>query len=136
MSFSGLTLSVMEESFAVCRLERDAAVPARVFELDFFSITRTRDEISIVTPEGALQVEELPEGAEIEPGWVCLAVAGPLDFSLVGVLAGLSGTLAGAGVSVFSISTYDTDYLLIKDRDLRRAREALSAAGYRLTGDG
>lgn len=125
-----LTLSVLEESFGVCRLEGDAVIPAQILALDFFSVTRTRDEISIVAQEDALRREDLPEKASVEAGWACLKVEGPLDFSLVGVLAALSGALARAGVSVFAVSTYDTDYLLVKDCELTRALAALSEAGH------
>lgn len=129
-----LTLSVLDGSFAVCRLECDTAVPAAIFGLDFSSITRTRDELSIVAPEEALSQEDLPSGAKVEGGWSCLEVEGPLEFSMVGVLASLSGTLAEAGVALFAVSTYETDYLLVKREDLGRATTALSEAGHTFVG--
>ena len=125
-----LKLRVMEGTFRVCRLGGATKVPAWVLGRDFFSITRTEDELSIIAPEGASGEANLPEGTRIEGGWACLKVEGPLDFSLVGVLAALSGTLAEAGVSVFAVPTYDTDYLLVKQRDLEKATEALSEAGH------
>ncbi|WP_047865944.1 ACT domain-containing protein [Rubrobacter aplysinae] len=132
----GLTLSALDEGFAVCRLDGASRVPEWVLSLDFFSVTRTPQELSIVAPEEAFERARLPAGAKVEGGWACLAVAGPLDFSLVGVLAGLTDALAAAGVSVFAISTYDTDYLLVKEQELARAMEALSAVGHRITAEG
>jgi hypothetical protein len=130
----GLTLAVLSGSFAVCRLDPGSAIPSRLLELDFFSVTRTERETSLVVAEDAPGDLELPAGSRIERGWACLEVAGPLDFSLIGVLATLTGTLAAAGVAVFAISTYDTDYLLVKKQDLGRAMEALSAAGHAARG--
>jgi hypothetical protein len=134
MSAPGLTLSTLDEGFAVCRLDGTSRVPEWVLSLDFFSVTRTPRELSIVAPEEAFEQARLPAEARVEGGWTCLAVAGPLDFSLVGVLAGLTDALAAAGVSVFAISTYDTDYLLVKKQELARATEALRAAGHHVTG--
>ncbi|MGD8406628.1 MAG: ACT domain-containing protein [Anaerolineales bacterium] len=79
----------------------------------------------------------LPDSIEIasdksEPGWACFKVEGPLEFELVGVLAGISSALANAGVSIFASSTYDTDYILVKREQVRVAQEALSSAGYQV----
>ena len=90
-------------------------------------MTRTAEELSVVCRE-----EVVPGGVRCERGWRCLRVAGTLDFSLVGVLALLLVPLAGAGVAVFCVSTFDTDYLLVRDADLARATEALGAAGHRV----
>ncbi len=75
----------------------------------------------------------VPQGVQKEPGWRCLRVAGKLNFALVGVLASLLTPLASAGVSVLALSTFDTDWILIKENDLDRAIEALRAAGHELT---
>jgi hypothetical protein len=91
-----------------------------------WSITRTPDEISIVTSEEHAD----PTWANVEHGWRCFKVRGPLDFSLVGILAALAGTLAAANISVFAISTYDTDYILVRDGDADRAATALMEAGH------
>jgi hypothetical protein len=79
----------------------------------------------VVCREGAV-----PEGVRCERGWRCLRVAGTLDLSLVGVLASLVGPLAGAGVSVFAVSTFDTDHLLLKASDFERAVGVLRRAGH------
>ncbi|MDH3744759.1 MAG: ACT domain-containing protein, partial [Acidobacteriota bacterium] len=95
---------------------------------EFLSITQTENELSIVCAEG-----REPDDAQIEPGWKALCVRGPLDFSEIGILASLTVPLAEAGVSVFVISTYDTDYVLVREPDLERARLALTAAGQTLS---
>ena len=83
------------------------------------------DELSIVCPQG-----QLPEYKEAELGWRALKVAGPLDFSLTGVLADLANPLAKAGSSIFALSTYNTDYLLVKEDKLEQAVSTLEASGH------
>lgn len=73
---------------------------------------------------------DVPSGVLAEAGWRCLKVQGPLDFALVGVMASLTGPLAAAGVSLFALSTYDTDYLLVKAGNLAQAVDALESAGH------
>jgi hypothetical protein len=120
-----LTLSVMEEGLAVCRLAPAASIPQWVGDSEFVSITRTVDELSIVCRE-----ELVPSGVKLEAGWRALRVEGPLDFSMVGVLAALAQPLADASISVFAISTFDTDYLLVQAKSLDRSVDALQAAGH------
>jgi hypothetical protein len=97
------------------------------------SVTRTGTELSLVVAEAAL-----PEAAgadselRVEGGFRALQVAGPLDFSLTGVLAALAAPLAAAGLSLFAVSTFDTDYLLVRDDDLAAATAVLRAAGHRV----
>jgi len=103
----------------------DAAVPPLVPTTGLLSVTRTPDEISIVCAEvGA------PAGAQIEHGWRALVVAGPLDFALTGVLASFAGPLAEAGVSIFALSTFETDYVLVRADALADAVAALRQAGH------
>jgi hypothetical protein len=116
---------LLPENLAVCRLPPDAPLPDWLDTAGFFSLTRTADELSLVCPQQAV-----PAGVLCERGWRGLKVQGPLDFALVGVLSGLTAVLARASVSIFAISTYDTDYLLVKHTDLARAVAALRAAGY------
>ncbi|MEA4907596.1 MAG: ACT domain-containing protein [Chloroflexi bacterium] len=120
-----IVLTVLPDELAVCRLEPTSAVPAWLFELSFFSLTRTAEEISIVLPA----VRALP-GWRSEAGWRALKVSGPLDFSLTGILAGLSGALAADGISLFALSTYDTDYLLVRSADLEASVHSLRRRGY------
>ena len=119
-----LTLEVLPGLLAVCRLGPSQAVPEWVLRLPFWSITRTEDEISIVLPEALAS-----PGWKQEAGFRALKVRGPLDFGLIGVMARLTVALATAHVSLVAISTFDTDYVLVRDSDLARAVEALQAAG-------
>ena len=123
------SLSVLPGTLAVCRLEADAPVPSGITELPFVSITRTQDELSLVVPE-----DHIPPGCRVEKGWRVLKLQGPIDFNLTGVLASLSGTLARARLSIFAISTYDTDYILVKESDLPNAVAALRKEGHRIDG--
>jgi hypothetical protein len=122
---SPLSLTLLPGRHAVCRLPPDAPLPDWALRGAFTSITRTAEELSLVCPE-----EVVPPTVRREAGWRCLRVAGTLDFSLMGVLAGLTGALAQAGVPVFALSTFDTDYLLVKEGDLPRALEVLRQSGY------
>lgn len=127
-----LSLSVLPYELAICRLPPDATLPAWVDKAPFCSLTRSPEELSLVCPAEAIP-PELPSDLLIERGWRALKLVGPLDFSLTGVLAGLATPLAQAGVSVFAISTYDTDYLLVRSVALERAIQALAESGYTLT---
>ena len=120
-----LGLTLLPEKLAVCRLERAATLPAWATQSSFFSITCTTDELSIVCPQAVV-----PDGVVCEREWSALKVAGPLDFALVGILASLAQPLAAAGISIFAISTYDTDYLLVKADKLTQAVAVLRAEGH------
>jgi len=119
-----LVLRLLEESFAICRLDADAVIPPSLLTPghEFVSITRTPDELSLVCPEYLA-----PHGAKTVKGWRAFKVQGPLDFSLTGVLAALVAPLAEAKISVFSIATYDTDYILVQESDLAAAQRELAA---------
>ena len=125
----GLTLSILPVPLSICRLPAAAPIPAWALTGEFYSITRTNDELSLVCPEASV-----PGDVPAESGWRGLKVEGPLDFTLVGILAGLAGALAQAGISLFAISTYDTDTILVKEARLSEAVKALSAAGYGIIG--
>jgi hypothetical protein len=127
MALAPITLSLLPETFAVCRLPAEAPLPAWALAGPFFAITRTADELSIVCVQA-----QVPSGVTCQPGWRCLQVAGPLDFALTGVLASLAQPLAAAGVSIFALSTYDTDYLLVPEAQLDAAQAALHSAGHML----
>lgn len=124
----GLQLALMEGNYAVCRLEVDAHLPGWALTGPFCSITRTAQELSIV-----VRTESVPPGVRAERGWVILQVAGPLSFALTGVIASLTAPLAQAGIPVFALSTYDTDYLLVKRAQVDAACDALRAVGHGVT---
>jgi NAD+ diphosphatase len=108
--------------FAVARLAADEPVPGWVpADGGLVAVTRTGDELSIVCAQ-----EAVPGEVRAERGYAALKVAGPLDPGLVGILARLTTALAAAGIPVFAVSTYDTDYLLVREHDLSRARAALA----------
>lgn len=120
-----LKISVLPEVLMVCRLGRDAEVPDWAWAGDFVSITKTPEELSIVCRQ-----VDVPKNVRCEKDWRCLKVNGPLDFTCVGILASLSVPLSKAGVSIFAVSTYDTDYLLVKEKDLERTILVLNQEGH------
>ncbi len=123
-----LALSVLKDTYAVCRLEKDKPAPEWATKGQFHSITRTENELSVVCLQS-----DVPAGVQVERDWRCLAVVGPLGFSLVGILVSLLGPLADVGISIFVISTYDTDFLFLKERDLEIAIHELSTAGHMIS---
>ncbi|MFN8586821.1 MAG: ACT domain-containing protein [Candidatus Eisenbacteria bacterium] len=125
-------LTLLPQRFAICRFAPDAPMPAWVFhaEATVWSVTRTPRELSVVVPE-----DDLPPSVEVfEPGWRALELAGPIPFDETGVLAGLAAPLAAAGLSVFAISTYDTDLVLVREATLEAAIAALASAGHATAG--
>lgn len=122
-----VTLALLDAELAVCRLPADASVTVPATS-GFWSMTRTDRELSVVCPVAAA-----PEGAVVEAGWVAYVVEGPLDFGLTGILASIANPLAEAGVPIFAVSTYDTDYVLVRTEQSTRTAEALRAAGHRVT---
>jgi hypothetical protein len=124
-----LTLEVLPGLLSVCRLNPTQAIPEWVLRLPFWSITRTEDELSIVVPESMAT----PSWRQ-ETGFRALKVRGPLDFALTGIMARLAVALAGAQISIVAISTFDTDYVLVRDTHLARAIDALTAAGCAVAG--
>lgn len=123
------TLIVLAEKFAVSRLDKAAPVPAWACSEAWWSLTRTADELSVVCPE-----TQVPADVVSNRGWRCLKVAGPLDLALSGVLASLLEPLTRARISVFSVSTFDTDYLLVKEENLAATVRCLSHAGHQMAG--
>jgi len=120
-----LTLTVLPETLAICRASVDEAVPEWAMIGEFVSITHTADELSIVCAE-----EHAPADVKADRGWRALKVEGPLDLALTGVLASLANPLAEAQINIFAISTFDTDYLLVKGYNLERACHVLRQAGH------
>jgi hypothetical protein len=123
-----LDIAVAAGEYTVLRLPADAEVPAGLAaSAGLVSVTRTPREVSVVCPS-----EVAPGVERSESGWRLLSVGGPLEFMLTGVIANLAGALAAAGVALFSLSTFDTDHLLVKADDLDRAVAALREAGHEI----
>ena len=122
-------LSLLHGLWAVCRLHPESAVPAWAEGGVFFSATRTPEELSIVCEEAAV-----PQGAKAEKGWAALKLHGPIPFEATGVLSSLTAPLAGAGISLFALSTFDTDYLFVKADRFPEAAAALRKAGIEVRG--
>jgi hypothetical protein len=123
-----LTIQVLEGTYAVSRLDSKARIPEWATSGNgFLTISRTFDELSIVSLQ-----ELVPENVRSQGDWRCLKIQGPLDFSMTGVLASISSPLAENKVPLFAVSTFDTDYFLLKSRDLERACEALVNVGHQI----
>jgi hypothetical protein len=123
--------TVLKGSWAIARLDAGEPVPEwAAGSAPFCSITRTPDELSIVAPDAAV-----PANAKCERGWAMIRLLGPFAFDQVGVLASFTAPLAEAGVSVFAISTFDTDYVLVKSEQAAAARAALVSAGHELVAE-
>ncbi|NLG71077.1 MAG: ACT domain-containing protein [Chloroflexi bacterium] len=122
-----LTLSVLPDRFAICHMSSDAVLPDWALAPPFAAAVRTADELSLVCVEALV-----PQQVQAERGWRAIKVQGPLDFALTGVLSSLAAPLAQARISIFAISTFETDYLLVKEATLERALAVLSHAGHRI----
>ena len=121
-------LSVLADKYTLYRLPADAPIPDVVLQSTFFSVTRTTEELSIAAPESV----DLA-GTRREAGWACIKVLGPLDFGLTGILAGISEVMAKEAISIFAVSTFDTDYIMVKQDKIAQAIKALKKAGYRFS---
>lgn len=116
-----LTLRLLPGRLAVCRLEPDSPVPEWCAGGGFRSVSWTADETSVVCPEAGV-----PADVRAERGWRAFMVEGPLDFGNTGVLAGIAQPLAAAGISIFAVSTFDTDYVLVRDASVDEAERVLA----------
>jgi hypothetical protein len=117
-----MDLILLPDSLAICRLPQDMPIPQWALAGEFYAVCRTEEELSIVCPDG-----HPPPEIKTDSGWRALKVQGPLPLSEIGVIASLTTPLAEAGISVFVISTFHTDYLLIKEAQLSRAVRVLSS---------
>jgi hypothetical protein len=120
-----LTLTLINGQFAICRLRPDVDFPSWAKGSEVWSLTRTPDEITVVCAE-----EIVPPSVRCDTGWRCLRLDGTFELTLSGVLASITSPLATAGVSVFAVSTYDTDYVLVRGAQLSIATAALATAGH------
>jgi uncharacterized protein len=124
-----VSLDLLKTVFAIVRLNPADPIPDWAAGTELLSITRTPEELSIVC-NGNL----VPAEVQCQRGWRCFKVDGPLDFSLVGVLASIAGPLASAQVSIFVVATFDTDYVLVTGTNLDRAIETLEREGHVVRG--
>jgi hypothetical protein len=123
---ASLHLEAIEIRLAVCRLDAGSDVPPWLDRSsEFTSVTRTKDELSIVCAR-----DDVPDGVPMEGPWRAFRVQGPLVMTLIGVVAALANPLADAGISIFAISTFDTDYILVHEPDFDAAVGALAQAGH------
>ncbi len=120
-----LPLELLNDEYAIHRFDPNTDIPKKVFSCDFYHISKTHDELSIVCPKSLDLESDHRDG-----GWACIKVKGPLDFGLTGILADLSDILAKAHISIFALSTYDTDYILVKSDKKALAIKSLTAQGH------
>jgi hypothetical protein len=122
-----MNLELLDDKFAIHRFSPFARIPDEVFGEGFFGIVKTDEELSIVCRNSLVLNSE-----RCDLGWSCIKVTGPLDLKAVGILANLSKVLAKARISIFVVSTYDTDYMLIPAEKTPEAVAAFDAEGYQL----
>ena len=124
---SSLDLYVLPERLAICRLGPEEKLPPWAGSAVLLSVTRTQAETTVVCQE-----ENVPAGITCSKSWRCLRIGGVLDFSETGILSSLTALLADDGIPLFALSTYSTDLILIKEKDLSRAVRVLSGAGHKV----
>ncbi|HMD31184.1 MAG TPA: ACT domain-containing protein [Candidatus Acidoferrales bacterium] len=129
MSRHRLTLRLLPETFAICRLDPHAPLPAWVPQRAFTASIRTADELCVYCAGDAV-----PPDVRAERGWRALQLVGPFDFSEFGVIASVAGPLAEAGISISVLATFDTDYIFVRAEALESAVEILQAGGHRIAG--
>ena len=117
----------MQGDYAICKLDPEMESPDWAACGEFYSISRSADELSIICLH-----EQIPPKVPHDPGWRLLKIAGPFDFDEIGVLASITTPLAAARISLLTVSTYDTDYVLIKDTNYSLALETLESAGHHI----
>ena len=120
-----MKFKLYSEKYAVCRLNCNEKIPTWINTEKFYSITKTEDELSIVCLD-----ENISENIKCERDWRIFKILGPLDFSLVGILSKISTLLAENAISIFAISTYDTDYILVKGKDAEKTVRILTDNGH------
>ena len=123
-----LRIRLLQGTYAVCQIKDTENFLSYFDEKEFFSITKTEDEISVVMLQ-----DKISSDVKVEKDWRILKVEGTLDFSLIGILAKISGILAKNSISIFVISTFNTDYILVKEEKIEKAMTVLSKEGYEIS---
>ncbi|NRA61520.1 MAG: ACT domain-containing protein [Psychrobium sp.] len=121
------TLAVLPQQFTIHSFNPEQAPSSKIFEQEIYFLGKTEEELSVVVPSTLIL-----DSLDSESGWRCLEVLGPLNFSLTGILSGISGALASVDISIFAISTFDTDYILVKQINLTEAINVLEQNDYRI----
>ncbi|WP_047155408.1 ACT domain-containing protein [Aneurinibacillus tyrosinisolvens] len=122
-----MNLMILDTIFSIVKLPSTETIPFWVLNGDVFSITRTNEELSIVCPSSSLPSGKL---IDVEHDWNCIKVDGVLEIGLTGILSSLANPLAENNINIFAISTFNTDYLLIKSHSLEKAKLVLENAGH------
>ena len=123
-----LNFKVLPGKFAVYKFQKETPLTSWIYSSDFYSLTKTRDELSVI----AVQNDDLPSDVSSSKNWRIIKIEGPLDFSLIGIIAGITEILKENGISLLTVSTYSTDYILVKQKDLYSALEALKQHGHHI----
>jgi len=123
-----LKLSLLPDALAVCRLEQGQEIPIWATEGDFSSVSRIREELSVICASSSV-----PENVRASRGWRAIKIVGPLDLDLVGILVSVAVPLAHAGIGILPVGTFDTDYILVRDRQLGEVLKALRATGFNIS---
>jgi hypothetical protein len=120
-------ISVLKDDYKVCRMNAFEGIPEWILDTPLSSITRTAEELSIVCP-----ISVAPDQLKYEQDWKCLKIHGPFGFDEVGIISNLTKVLADADISVFVLSTFETDYILVKRLNIEKAAKILSDKGHEL----
>jgi len=124
-----LDFILLKGEYSIYRFKRDSPIPEWIYDSDFYSVTRTTDELSIICkPVDLIMGNDI----KIDNHWRILKIDGVLDLSLIGIIATVSTILKDNKIPIFTISTFDTDYILLKDLDLNKTVAALRHAGHKL----
>lgn len=122
-----MKITLLPQVFGICHLNQDQSIPSWALSSSFFSITRTNEELSIICRQNSI-----PEGIVKNTSWRCLKIEGPLDFSAVGILNSITQPLAKKGISILSVSTYETDYFLVREEQLQETLKILVNEGHKV----
>ena len=123
-----LQLSLLKDKYGICTLPNTAPIPDWALTQSLASITRTEKELTIVC-----RLEILPSQYQSDLNWRCFKIDGSFDLNQIGVISSISSPLADAGISIYVISTYDTDYFLIQEHNLKQTISTLSDIGHNIT---
>lgn len=127
---NALNLQLLKQTFAIHSLPPESDIPTNIFNAPIYFIAKTYDEVSVVLPQEYELVSD-----DVEKNWRALEVVGPLDFTLTGILSRISTILANEKISIFAISTFDTDYILVKNDKIEHAIETLTRNKYQISRD-